>query len=135
MRTRVLCTCALVIALALASTALAQEDVDEALVADTPPPASVDADAGVPTRLFVRVVEPADEDVELPSGTTSISVRGQTLPGAVVSVDGVLTTVDELGGFNSVVELMAGVNDIDVVASTVDGAQADTTVIVISGDD
>jgi hypothetical protein len=134
MRTRVLCTCAVVIALALASTALAQEDVDETLAADTPP-ASVEIDAVPPMPLFVRILEPADEDVELPSGTTSITVRGQTLPGAVVSVDGVLAMVDDQGGFSSVVNLEGGVYDIDVVASTVDGAQADTTLIVISGDE
>jgi hypothetical protein len=50
-------------------------------------------------------------------------------------VDGILVPVDAQGLFVSIVPLDLGVNDIDVVASTADGAQADTTLIVIRADD
>ena len=131
MRAATLLTGAFMIALTVATTAAAQEEVDQPAPSDAPASTLDD----LPSTLFVRVLDPSDEAIEVPSSTASIAVRGLTLADAVASVDGILVPVDAQGLFVSIVPLDLGVNDIDVVASTADGAQADTTLIVIRADD
>lgn len=104
---------------------------------DAASPMGDDGEAAAPApapSLFVRIVEPADDDVEVPLSVTSLVIRGQTLPGATVSVDGVLAHVDDQGSFAESVALEEGANPIDVIATTPDGAQADDSVFVVRGD-
>jgi len=122
MRSTTLVVGVFVLVLTLASTVRAQEDVAQPLPAEAP-------------SLFVRVLEPSDDAIDVPGSIASMTVRAQTLPDAIASVDGVLVPVDAQGLFVSVVRLYQGVNVIDVVASTADGAQADLTLIVIRRDD
>jgi FtsP/CotA-like multicopper oxidase with cupredoxin domain len=99
-------------------------------------PAVDDTSVPVPVpapMLFVRVIDPVEEDVEVPLETTSITISGMTLPGAIVSVDGMLVDVDDQGVFTWSVALDEGANSIDVIASTPDGAEADAELFVTRG--
>jgi len=84
--------------------------------------------------LFLQLVDPAEEDVEVPFGTAQLTVRGVTLPGAVVSVDGDLAVADDQGGFVDLIPLDEGANEIEVVASDGQGNQVTTTLFVVRGD-
>ena len=125
------------LALSLASMAFAQEADDSPVMADedsldATPPVSISApDAPV---LFVRVLDPATDDVEVPLGTTTLTVSGLTLAGAVVSVDGQPLDVDSQGAFSGVVPLDEGAAEIEVVASDLDGHLASTTLYVVRGE-
>ena len=129
----------LLAALALIGAALAQEAEqappdDAAPTEDSALPAPVEAGAMPAPTLFVRVIDPADDDFEVPLPTTSVALHGLTLPGAVLSVDGELVDVDEQGAFTAEVPLLDGANEIELVASDADGATAGTTVYVLRGD-
>jgi hypothetical protein len=115
----------LVLTLVVAGGAAAQTADDDnnqapVVVSDAPP------------ALFVRIVEPADE-LEVPLSTTTLTVRGETLPGADVSVDAQLVDAGDDGTFSATVSLDPGANVIDVVASTEDGSTTDTSLLVIRG--
>ncbi|MBI4492729.1 MAG: hypothetical protein HY690_08070 [Chloroflexi bacterium] len=133
----------LVVAIALVGVALAQEaegpPPDDAGAADenaTQAPATVDESApqAPAPAIFVELLYPADEDVEVPLSVASLTLRGMTLPGAVVSVDGELARVDEQGVFTAEVPLEEGASAIDIVASDADGNLAETTVFVVRGE-
>ena len=137
------------LALSMSTAALAQADddtatPDDAAIVDTTgstdsSPAvdvSMDApanDASVAPALFLQLVDPADEDVEVPLETTELTLRGITVPGAVVSVDGDLVDTDDQGNFTAVTALDEGANDIDVVVSDAQGNQQTTTLFVVRG--
>ena len=112
---------ALALTLVVAGATAAQED-DQPVAVDSPP------------ALFLRMVEPED-DLEVPLSTSLVTLRGETLPGAIVSVDGALVDVDDAGGFAATLPLDLGPNAIDIVASTDDGSTTDTTILVIRGTD
>ena len=84
--------------------------------------------------LFLRLVDPAEQDVEVPLDTAQLIVQGVTLPGAVVSVDGDLVDTDDQGSFIATTALDEGANEIDVVASDADGNQISTTLFVVRGE-
>jgi hypothetical protein len=63
-----------------------------------------------------------------------LAVSGVTLPGAVVSVDGQILEVDAHGAFSTSVSFRGDAQDIDVVASDVDGHVASTTLYVVRGE-
>jgi len=67
----------------------------------------------------------------------TITVRGTTAPGAVVSVsvDGILeVTIADVGGhFSAIVALQEGPNFIEVVASDLKGNEVTEVLMVISG--
>jgi hypothetical protein len=67
------------LAASAAMTALAQDD--EAAVTNQ--------------TLFVRVLDPAEEDLDVGPTLASITITGVTLGSAVLSVDGDLVSVDE----------------------------------------
>jgi hypothetical protein len=127
----------LVLALSTTLVALAQADddlgptddaVDTTMVApaaDQPPAAAT---------LFLQLIEPAEQDVEVDSNTTELTVHGVTLAGAVVSIDGDLVDVDDEGGFVGVTPLDEGANEIEVVASDDQGNELSTTIVVVRGD-
>jgi hypothetical protein len=77
---------------------------------------TVAAKPGAP--LVLQVLEPADESEVT---TPSVTVRGVTSAGAVVSVGDDLAEVDAGGAFSATVTLEEGPNVIEVVASDEDG--------------
>jgi hypothetical protein len=128
------------LALAVSATATAMAQVDE-------DPATIDGSAATDTTtvlpvadqaatavLFVRVVIPIEDDVEVPLATTALAISGVTLGNAVLSVDGNLVDVDEQGGFTAMAQLDEGANEIEIVASDADGNQVTTTLFVVRGD-
>ena len=131
----------LVVATALVGAAFAQE-AEEVPMNDTPPavdnsletPAPADESVMPAPALFVQVLDPADDELEVPLSTTSVTLRGLTLPGAVLSIDGELATVDDQGTFSAEVPLEEGANDIIIAASDADGGMVEASVYVIRGD-
>ena len=139
MRYRIGCVLVgLAMAASATATALAQVDEDPAATGDslaadtaTVPPV---ADQSVRPALFVRVVDPIEDDVEVPLATSALVIHGASLSTAVVSVDGDLVDVDDQGGFLAVAQLDEGANQINIVASDADGNQVTTTLFVVRGD-
>ena len=136
MRLRIGCA---VIGLALAvstmAVALAQADEDAPVADDSVPADTTVAapltDQSAPRMLFLQLVDPAQDDVEVPLGTAQLTVRGITLPGAVVSLDGNLADIDDQGGFVGLSPIEEGANEIEVVASDDQGNQITTTLFVV----
>jgi hypothetical protein len=125
---------ALGVALALSTTllALAQAEDDASPTDD-----AVDTTLVAPATdatLVLHVLEPAEQEVEVPLTTTELTLRGTTVAGAVVSIDGDLVEVDAEGGFSGLTPLEEGANAIDVVASDAQGNQVTTTLVVVRGD-
>ena len=128
----------LALAVSMTAVALAQADddtpaADDAAPVDTTAVAPV-ADQSVPPMLFLHLADPAEEDVEVTLGTAQLTVRGVTLPGAVVSVDGNLADVDDQGGFVGLSPIDEGANEIEVVASDGQGNQVTRTLFVVRSD-
>ncbi|MBI4297777.1 MAG: Ig-like domain-containing protein [Chloroflexi bacterium] len=72
-------------------------------------------------------MEPADGSVVEAS---SITIRGQTLHGVVVSVNGELVDVDSNGNFSWQVALDEGSNIIDIIASDEAGNEVTAQLVV-----
>jgi hypothetical protein len=120
MRYRIVCVLiGLVLAASIAVSAFAQADEDA---------------AASERALFVRIVDPAEDDVEVTLTTTTIVIVGTTLNDAILSVDGELVDVDDQGGFSAVAELDEGLNEIEIIASDADGNQVTKTLFVVRGD-
>ena len=88
----------------------------------------------VAEMLFLSVASPVEQDVEVPLGTSQLTIRGITLAGAVVSVDGVLVDTDDHGEFVEVTALDEGANEIEIVASDDQGNQVETSIFVTRGE-
>jgi hypothetical protein len=135
-----LCSLLLGLALAVSMTlvALAQADDDARPTDDAVDTTLVVAPAAdepsVAPTLLLELVEPAELDVEVPLSTDNLTIRGVTLAGAVVSIDGDLVDVDDQGSFVGVTALSEGANEIDVVVSDAQGNQVSTTLVAVRGD-
>jgi hypothetical protein len=126
---------ALALAVSIAAVALAQADDDELPIADaTPVDTSVAAPAMDQPTLFLTLVNPVDQDVEVRLETAQLTIQGVTLPGAVVSIDGHLVDTDDQGNFVGVTALDEGANEIEVVASNDQGNQVNTSIFVTRGE-
>jgi len=79
-------------------------------------------------EFFLTVTEPADNSI---INADKVEVRGRTTPGAVVSVNGELTEVDEEGNFTMIVVLEEGPNIIEVIASDLEGNQESCVLVII----
>ena len=121
------------LAMAISATATAVAQVATTTDADTTT-VLPDADQTERPALFVRVVDPIEDDVEVPLATSTLLISGVTLPDAVLSVDGELVDVDEQGGFVAEAQLDEGANEIVIVASDADGNQVTTALYVVRGD-
>jgi hypothetical protein len=126
---RLVVSCAL--ALATVSTALAQAEETPVAFEDTTITETVSGSAT--TTLFL-LVEPSEDDIEVPLATETLTIRGVTAPNTVVSIDGELIDTDDLGEFVSTVALEEGLNVVDVIASDVGGNQMSTTLFVQRGE-
>ena len=77
--------------------------------------------------LFVQVTEPADESIV---GDSNITIKGKTLPGAIVSINEYLVDPDSSGSFSLPVTLEEGPNVYDIIASDGDDSSATTQIVV-----
>jgi hypothetical protein len=130
---------ALALVVSMATTALAQSEddtplVNDAVAADAPVADVSTAQPVVAPTLFLTLVNPVEQDVEVPLDTPELSIQGMTLPGAVVSVDGDLVDSDEQGNFGGVAALDQGANEIEIVASDDQGNQISTSIFVTRGE-
>jgi len=81
-----------------------------------------------PASFFLLVTQPAN--LTIVAGQP-IRVAGRTRPGIRITVNGVAVAVDELGQFQTMVQLEPGPNSIDVIARTLDGQTLNSTISVI----
>jgi predicted thioesterase len=77
--------------------------------------------------LFIKISEPVDESV---TGNSTLTIKGQTLPGADVSINADIVSVDSNGNFSQQVTLAAGPNVFDVTATNDQGDETSTEVVV-----
>ncbi len=79
--------------------------------------------SGIP----LKVTEPADA-AEI--NTASIVVKGQTVPGAAVSVNDTAGIADSEGNFTIAISLEPGPNAVDVIATDDSGKQGEVLILV-----
>ncbi|GEM_PF-973602 len=89
----------------------------------SPTPTSIPAE-----KLFLELTEPSGEAI---SNVSRIPVSGKTLPDAVVSINGIIAAVDYQGIFHGEVNLEAGPNIIEIVASDFYGNEKSSILTVI----
>jgi len=78
--------------------------------------------------LPLTVLEPDNEAVV---NTPAITISGITIPDAVISIDDSIINPDPTGDFSHVVELEAGPNYIEVIASDFEGHSVSVPVTVV----
>jgi hypothetical protein len=81
-----------------------------------------------PAGISLTISEPQDNTI---TDVGTIEVKGHTSPGAIVSVNAVVTIADVNGDFDAIVGLEEGPNIIEAVASDETGDQTSVTLIVI----
>ena len=94
-----------------------------AVSAATPVPIS----ATTPTLSFLTILEPTDESIV---EVSPITIRGQTITDAIVSMNGELAEVDATGNFSVQVALEEGPNVFDVSATDAEGNEATEELVV-----
>ncbi|HCP60348.1 MAG TPA: hypothetical protein DIT43_02075 [Dehalococcoidia bacterium] len=94
----------------------------------TPTSTETPTSTTTPDELVLEITEPADESVV---DVSRITVSGSTLADAVVSINGVIADVDYQGIFTDEVNLDAGPNVIEVVASDFYGNEKSAILTVI----
>lgn len=92
----------------------------------SPPASSIDSPS-MSGGISLTISEPEDNTI---TDVGTIEVRGHTTPGAIVSVNAVVTVADVNGDFDAIVSLEEGPNIIQTVASDETGDQASVTLIV-----
>lgn len=83
--------------------------------------------ASTPTSLFLTIVEPANETVV---DVNTVTIQGQTLAGAIVSINGGPVNVDSNGNFSLSVTLEEGPNVFDIIATDQAGDEVTTQLVV-----
>jgi hypothetical protein len=92
------------------------------------PGPSSEAPAGfIQNVLALKVTEPSDAAV---LNKDSVAVKGQTAPGATVSVNDEVGKADGNGNFSIIVNLDEGIDAIDVIAMNADGDAAEVLLLV-----
>lgn len=81
-----------------------------------------------PQPFFLLVTQPQDQSIV---SAAQIPLGGRTIPGAVVSINGVSVPVDPVGIYSTMLALEEGPNIIDVLATNVDGEVLSTIIAVI----
>ncbi len=79
------------------------------------------------SSLFVKILQPADESV---TDSASVTIQGQTAPGADVSINGEIVTVDASGNFSQQVTLVEGPNVFDITATDEAGDESTSEMVV-----
>ena len=83
------------------------------------------------TNLSLVVTSPANGTMV---GTAAVRVTGSVTPGAAVTVNGVVASVDLGGGFDAVVPLLPGSNLIRAHASGANGTSVEASLMVVFAD-
>ena len=79
------------------------------------------------SNIPLKVTDPADAaDIK----TDTVTVKGQTVPGATVSVNDIVGTADAGGNFSVTISLDQGPNAIDVIATDESGKEGEVLIIV-----
>ena len=123
----------------MATVAMAQTEddpppMDDTVTIDTPVAAPIIEQPSVAPAPFLTLINPLEEDVEVPLETAEITIQGITLPGAVVSIDGNLIDTDDQGNFAGIATLDVGANEIEIVASNDQGDQVNNSIFVTRGE-
>jgi hypothetical protein len=92
-----------------------------------PPPTPAGADSVAQTGLTLQVTQPIDGST---LNTGVVTVQGQTVPGATVTVGGQIGTADENGNFNLPLTLAEGPNFLDITALDNNGNRGETILMV-----
>ncbi len=91
------------------------------------PTATATSVAETPQAFLLKVLAPQDEAVVT---TASIQVRGETIPSAVVTVNGQIVEVDADGQFQVTLTLEEGPNVIDIIATDEDGNEVAVELVI-----
>jgi len=83
-------------------------------------------EAGEP-NFILNIIEPADNSVV---EARELEIKGHTIPGATVSINGDLTVADSDGLFGITIILEEGPNIIEIIASDDEGNEARTSLAV-----
>ncbi len=94
------------------------------------PPQGSPSPSPANTNLKLTVTQPQDNDTV---SASTVTVRGQTTPGAVVSIQDEIAIADNSGGFAITVPLEEGPNLIEVFASDDAGNEVEATLVIIRG--
>lgn len=97
----------------------------EATAAATPTPTPTPKPT--PKPLFLKITSPEDESIVQ---TSAVVISGETLPTAIVSVNGEEVNVKDDGTFSTTITLDEGPNDIQIVASTLGGEETSAILMV-----
>ena len=104
--------------------------VEPPLVEPTPQPTEIPQPTARPiSKIFLEVRHPADGS-QVSGGAVALS--GVVSPGATVSINQAPAIVEEDGKFRGPVDLVPGTNNIQVVATDIQGNQATKIVTVTS---
>jgi hypothetical protein len=83
--------------------------------------------ASTSTPLFLTIMEPANETVV---DVNTVTIQGQTLANAMVSINGESVDVDSSGDFSLPVTLDEGPNVFDIIATDQAGDEVTTQLVV-----
>ena len=117
----------LVISISACSSNEAIEATPTPAIEATATPTATPTPRATPKSLFLTVTSPEDESIV---ETSEVTVIGETLPTAIVSVNGEEVNVEDDGTFSTTVTLEEGPNDIQIVASTLGGQETSVILMV-----
>ena len=109
-------------ATAVAGSPTSAQALPAATAAANATPGVVAADTSA-VPLFLTVTAPAEELLEVPTGTAEVTISGKTVSSAVLSVNGSLVIPDSSGNFQVTVPVNDDVTLVEVVASDATGAE------------
>ncbi len=96
---------------------------------NTPTPTPTATPMATPEPFFLNVTSPEDQSAVYNS---EIEVEGETLLTAIVSVNGVMVAVEADGTFSTTVILMEGINNIEIIASNLEGTEEISEILVVA---
>ena len=118
---------ALTISISACSSNEATEATPIPTIEATATPTATPTPKATQKPLFLIVTSPEDESVV---ETSEVMVTGETLPTAIVSINGEEVNVEDDGTFSTTVTLEEGPNDIQIVASTLGGQETSVILMV-----
>jgi hypothetical protein len=88
---------------------------------------SVTTTPGATAALFLNIMSPANEAI---TDVNTVTIKGQTTPDAVLSINGDLINLDAQGNFSVPETLNEGTNIFDIIATDEAGNQVTNELIV-----
>lgn len=89
--------------------------------------ASFSTEMAAPPSSVLQITSPSDESSVT---TATVQVTGRTRPGAIVSVNEAIAFADGGGSFRATVSLQPGPNELEVIATDMEGNSARTSITV-----